>query len=301
MSSNTKNLGLLKKDPGTDGAETFNIKTMMNDNWDKIDAAVPGAEVKDAPAGTDHMFLYDNAADGKPKKVLLSKLVELWKKTFYTKEDTDSLLSNKVSKPIQIPSNADLNDYTIPGFYYVGADAEVATIKNSPTSHAFTLLVEIGANAEPVQTLKTWIDVDKYRATTFVRSKYPNWHGGWIKIATATPPQEYDLPLAAGLSNDNQYARSVYWRDQFGVVTFFFQVIKSGTSADIGNGERLAILPAGFRPKALANFAAHFEDIGNFAPALGVVHQDGSIVAYNGSGTSGRKVFGFGSFIAETL
>ena len=120
-------------------------------------------------------------------------------------------------------------------------------------------------------------------------------------IATATPPQEYDLPLAAGLSNDNQYARSVYWRDQFGVVTFFFQVIKSGTSADIGNGERLAILPAGFRPKALANFAAHFEDIGNFAPALGVVHQDGSIVAYNGSGASGRKVFGFGSFVAETL
>ncbi|OAB46533.1 tail fiber protein [Paenibacillus antarcticus] len=40
MSSNTPNLGLLKKDPTADRNDTFNIKTMMNDNWDKVDAAV---------------------------------------------------------------------------------------------------------------------------------------------------------------------------------------------------------------------------------------------------------------------
>lgn len=40
MSSTTANLGLLKKDPTTDGNDTFNIKTMLNDNWDKIDNAV---------------------------------------------------------------------------------------------------------------------------------------------------------------------------------------------------------------------------------------------------------------------
>ncbi|WP_313429705.1 pyocin knob domain-containing protein [Siminovitchia terrae] len=37
MASNTSRLDLLKKDPVTDGADTFNIKTMLNDNWDKID------------------------------------------------------------------------------------------------------------------------------------------------------------------------------------------------------------------------------------------------------------------------
>lgn len=148
-----------------------------------------------------------------------------------------------------------------------------------------------------------WIELvatDVQAGTTWLNIK--NWQqpwSGWDQIATATPPQEYDLPLAAGLSNDDQYARSVYWRDQFGVVTFVFQVIRSGTSADIGNGEKLAVLPAGFRPKGLANFAAHFEDTGNFISALGVVYQDGSIVAYNGSGSSGRKVFGFGAFVAE--
>lgn len=40
MASNTPNLNLLKKDPVVDGSDTFNIQTMLNDNWDKIDQAI---------------------------------------------------------------------------------------------------------------------------------------------------------------------------------------------------------------------------------------------------------------------
>ncbi|MEK5415264.1 hypothetical protein [Paenibacillus sp. FSL L8-0708] len=40
MSSNTPNLNLLKVNPVTDGNDTFNIDTMLNDNWDKIDTTV---------------------------------------------------------------------------------------------------------------------------------------------------------------------------------------------------------------------------------------------------------------------
>lgn len=43
MASYTTNLNLLKKDPVTDAADTFNIQTMLNDNWDKIDAAMAAA------------------------------------------------------------------------------------------------------------------------------------------------------------------------------------------------------------------------------------------------------------------
>lgn len=46
MASNTPNLGLLKKDPMTDGNETFNIETMLNENWDKIDTAVGSCEAE---------------------------------------------------------------------------------------------------------------------------------------------------------------------------------------------------------------------------------------------------------------
>ena len=39
MATTTPNLALLKKDPVADGADTFNIETMLNENWDKVDAA----------------------------------------------------------------------------------------------------------------------------------------------------------------------------------------------------------------------------------------------------------------------
>ena len=40
MSTNTPNLGLFKYDPSTDVAQTFNIQKALNENWDKVDAAV---------------------------------------------------------------------------------------------------------------------------------------------------------------------------------------------------------------------------------------------------------------------
>ncbi|WP_059044442.1 tail fiber protein [Paenibacillus rubinfantis] len=48
MATNTPNLNLLKKDPIADGNETFNIQTMLNENWDKIDEAIGGINFPDA-------------------------------------------------------------------------------------------------------------------------------------------------------------------------------------------------------------------------------------------------------------
>lgn len=42
MPKNTENLNLYEVDPSTDGNMTFNIDTMMNDNWDKLDAYAGG-------------------------------------------------------------------------------------------------------------------------------------------------------------------------------------------------------------------------------------------------------------------
>lgn len=55
MASNTSRLGLLKKDPVADGNDTFNIKTMLNDNWDKIDqkVALLGSDGKLDPSQID--------------------------------------------------------------------------------------------------------------------------------------------------------------------------------------------------------------------------------------------------------
>jgi hypothetical protein len=64
MASNTPNLGLCKADPTIDKDKTFNIKTMLNDNWDKIDAAFI-AKLLEAKGYTDEKIAsLINAAPG---------------------------------------------------------------------------------------------------------------------------------------------------------------------------------------------------------------------------------------------
>jgi len=73
MASNTPNLNLLKKDPTTDGSDTFNIELMLNENWDKIDAAAaaPPAD-KATPVDADWVTLTDTAAANARKKLTWS-------------------------------------------------------------------------------------------------------------------------------------------------------------------------------------------------------------------------------------
>jgi hypothetical protein len=48
--ANTPRIGLLKKDSITEGNQTFNLKTMLNDNWDLIDALVALKSEIETPA-----------------------------------------------------------------------------------------------------------------------------------------------------------------------------------------------------------------------------------------------------------
>ncbi|MEK3888079.1 hypothetical protein [Bacillus sp. FSL K6-3431] len=40
MASNTERLDLLKINPQTDGNQTFNIDTILNENWDRLEDKV---------------------------------------------------------------------------------------------------------------------------------------------------------------------------------------------------------------------------------------------------------------------
>lgn len=55
MAKTTPNLDLYEVDPATDGSLTFNIQTMINDNFDKIDSAIPAAQAA-AQSYTDSKF-----------------------------------------------------------------------------------------------------------------------------------------------------------------------------------------------------------------------------------------------------
>lgn len=63
MAGYTDYLNLYFKNPSTDGADTFNIQTMMNDNWEKIDEFASMAGLPDAGKGIVYVKCVDAAGD----------------------------------------------------------------------------------------------------------------------------------------------------------------------------------------------------------------------------------------------
>ena len=79
MSKNTKNYGLFEYEPEKDGAQTFNIQSALNENWEKVDEALAAsdptkADTKDTPADADGVLLADSEAAGGLKRLLWSSV-----------------------------------------------------------------------------------------------------------------------------------------------------------------------------------------------------------------------------------
>lgn len=115
----------------------------------------------------------------------------------------------------------------------------------------------------------------------------------WKQIVLATPPQEFDLPLAEGLSA----VSSAYWKDQFGVVTGHFNVLAS--SPQTGSSAVIATLPEGFRPSRQANATA----VVSSGESLGLlVRQTGEIQLQDAASVTleGKYIKGLFSFVAAS-
>jgi hypothetical protein len=66
LASNTPRLNLYKKDPVADANTTFNITTMLNDNWDRIDQNVALQADLHTHANKTVLDKFSEGADGKP-------------------------------------------------------------------------------------------------------------------------------------------------------------------------------------------------------------------------------------------
>ncbi len=91
IATNSKLLNLYKVDPKTDGDETFNIKTMLNDNWDRIEAAIIPEMIMQMPGVqyTETLVelgggLDEWTTDIKKDGVMLVKVVETESETGWT-------------------------------------------------------------------------------------------------------------------------------------------------------------------------------------------------------------------------
>lgn len=244
MASYTTNLNLLKKDPVADASDTFNITTMLNENWDKIDAAMGAARAAEpySAAKTYAVGDYCTRNGALFKCAVAITTPEVWTAGHWTATSVAAellaiiaSLSNKADKACALPSGTDLNNVTDPNEYVCEFDDSYL---NFPVvTNAYSLSVHKITSYALYQIFRPF-HVD----TIYFRRKYSDgWHD-WLQIATSTPPTEYDLPLSSGWSA----ARLKYLKTQDGMVTLDGYEITSGST---GTGAwKIATLPAGHRP-----------------------------------------------------
>lgn len=125
MASYTEHLKLLKKDPVQDGSDTFNIQTMLNENWDKIDKAVGEAEsaedsIKESAEKTaaladgDAFAILDSADGTKLKRVLWSAVKAALSSLFAAKNHSHTLSSLGAAPSSHNHDASQINSGTLP-------------------------------------------------------------------------------------------------------------------------------------------------------------------------------------------
>lgn len=112
-----------------------------------------------------------------------------------------------------------------------------------PESYGFLRIHKVNIYYAMAEYQVVWPNAELWRGYYNAGDDGLKW-SGWQPIATATPPQEFDLPLAEGYTQNNGCK---YSKDQFNVVRVTFNLSKS--AGTIAGGEVVATLPAGFRPK----------------------------------------------------
>ena len=121
------------------------------------------------------------------------------------------------------------------------------------------------------------------------------WLLDWTFIPIITPPQQFDLPLAAGLI---QSSASWYSMDQFNQVHVHGAV--SAGSGSFGWDTLVATLPEGYRTGAKVEVAATFSSGGTSGSCAVAVSADGTIRAFPDI-SAGQKVVYFDLlFLAES-
>lgn len=215
-----------------------------------------------------------------------------------------SQLSNRLRTPAEIPSGADLNDYTTAGMFYNPSTAQtVLNIPPNMLSGSFSLLVEFNS-AYGNGCKQTFTDNNQGITYTRVMSDVAPGHWSeWKTLATATPPQEFDLPLAEEMQPLPACGSNKYWKNQFNEVTLTLSVTKTDMNTnDIPNGAFLATLPAGFRPLTPVSGAAYVDrgEDDNVYPGFIIINPDGSVRLFQAKQGPCSIVIASTSFVAAT-
>lgn len=172
--------------------------------------------------------------------------------------------------------NIDLNTVTEPGFYYFDG----ATGDNRPevNTGAFSLLVKNtgGWGGNGRSQVYTAYDSGNTYTRVFSGNSGDPWTK-WCKVATAIPPQEYNLQLQNGWTTLDGH-RNGYSIDQFGIVRGWLGLTRDAVPE---NGSVVCILPEGFRPSSYCSAAVTLWIGPTVYPANILVSNSGEMILSN--------------------
>ena len=276
MSLKTKLLELFKYEPDKDGAQSFNIKSALNDNWDKIEAwaqSVKNALAKLVPTS--------RTVNGKT----LAKDVTLTAadiKMPNSEEDVGAAMAKRLRYDDNLGFKIKLKAHK--SLEYMSFDSGEETDLN----YSGGCLTLPGWRSGP------WGMQVRYdmRWNTLFTRRYFNegseWDD-WVRLATCMPPEVHELPLADGWQ---AYGEGLCWytRNQFKEVTI--GMLLRSTSALTSDGAQFATLPEGFRPKVtvIAPVNVTANDYSHSACHVTINPDGGVYLHFDASSLSGKTV-----------
>lgn len=282
MSIKTKLLELFKYEPETDGAQTFNIKSALNDNWDKIEAWAQS--VKTTLAG---LVPTSRKVNGKA----LSKDVTLTGEDIAMGADDAESLRAAMAKQKMVTSIIEDGGHRI---LFADGAGNVAAWRDGDTAANATLQATIGKVTLSLHCVIT--PTGDYGLALNRTMDGVNWNK-LADVALCEAPEVHDFPLASGVRN-SQYSTSQYSKSQESVVTLNVWAV-----ALLNVGTLIGTLPEGYRPRtnqACGIFVVTTQ-YGVYSPAEIVVQTDGKVYCYGSALDGSEFELGFSiSFIAAS-
>lgn len=286
MSVLTEVLKLFKYDPATDGDMTFNLTQCLNNNWDKLDAAILLAIAAAGAYNPEESYAVGDYCTYKGKLRKCSTAIptgETWTEAHWTTTtvaaelaELSSQLSNKVnSVPIFIQPSVDV--LTLETGHVYAVEGEISTDYNHPINSSFAHLTYevLGSVSVSNYGYKVIKCTDAYSGKKWTRTQRWGAWNDWVPDATATPPEEYDIPFRSGWQANGM--KATYCKSQEGICIVNCAVYGTGTASD----NSIATLPAGFRPNATVFCAAHAHGGGIRGIAEAQIAANGDITIYS--------------------
>lgn len=213
MASNTPNLNLLKKDPIADGNDTFNIQTMLNENWDKIDAAVGEVreelgdiEIPPASLNEPGIVQLSNATNGTRENVaatekvvgqIATQLTDVSKKAQAAKDEAiltsninmQNYSMNKVAK-YQNGSGVEIDPNTTTDSYIVTTHANTPSGKNGYYWHITTFFFQAATSTTNRYQIALSYNLASTDPQMYFRQHFNGVWSAWRRVADWTTHQQ---------------------------------------------------------------------------------------------------------------